>query len=214
MTQATNGKLSSSLVELEEQQVEMLVSQQLAAGVPPLTILDEMHRGMSEIGERFGAGTYFLTDMIMGAEIFRKAMEQIEPRLSEEAGGEVGEVVFATVKGDIHDIGKNIVVAMLRGAGFRVHDLGVDVPPERIVEKLEETGAPLLGLSGLITTAFDSMKDTVEALTQAGLRDKVKVMIGGGLVNEEVRVYSGADACGKDVNQAVALCRKFMEVQK
>ncbi len=214
MTQATNGKLSSALVELEEQQVEALVSQQLAAGVPPLTILDEMHRGMSEIGERFGAGTYFLTDMIMGAEIFRKAMEQIEPRLTGESGDKSGNVVFATVKGDIHDIGKNIVVAMLRGAGFRVHDLGVDVPPERIVEKLKETGAPLLGLSGLITTAFDSMKDTVEALTQAGLRDRVKVMIGGGLVNEEVRVYSGADAWGKDVNQAVVLCRKFMEVQK
>lgn len=214
MTQAINGKLSSALVELEEQQVATLVSQQLAAGVPPPTILDEMRRGMSEIGERFAAGTYFLTDLIMSAEIFRKAMVEIEPRLTGESGGKWGDVVFATVKGDIHDIGKNIVVAMLRGAGFRVHDLGVDVPPERIVEKLKETGAPLLGLSGLITTAFDSMKDTVEALARDGLRGRVKVVIGGGLVNEEVRVYSGADAWGKDVNEAVALCRKFMEVQK
>jgi methanogenic corrinoid protein MtbC1 len=213
MTQATNGKLASALVELEEQQVATLVSEQLAGGVPPLTILDELRRGMTEIGERFAGGTYFLTDLIMSAEIFGKAMKAIEPRLIGESGGKAGGVVIATVKGDVHDIGKNIVVAMLRGADFRVHDLGVDVPPERIVEKLKETGAGVLSLSALLTTSFDSMKATVEAVKQAGLRDRVKIMVGGGPVDERVRAFVGADAYGRDVQQAISLARKFTLVE-
>jgi methanogenic corrinoid protein MtbC1 len=213
MTQATNGKLASALVELEEQQVATLVSEQLAGGVPPLTILDELRRGMTEIGERFAGGTYFLTDLIMSAEIFGKAMKAIEPLLIGESGGKAGGVVIATVKGDVHDIGKNIVVAMLRGADFRVHDLGVDVPPERIVEKLKETGAGVLSLSALLTTSFDSMKATVEAVKQAGLRDRVKIMVGGGPVDERVRAFVGADAYGRDVQQAISLARKFTLVE-
>src|SRR3990172_4549690 len=210
MTQATNGKLTSALVELEEERAAKLVSEQLAAGVPPLTIVDEMRRGMGEIGERFAAGTYFLSELIMASEIFRAAMEKIEPHLAAGTGGEAGEIVFATVKGDVHDIGKNIIVAMLRGAGFRVHDLGVDVPVERIIEKLRETGASVLGLSALITTSFDSMKTTIEAVAQAGLRDRVKIMIGGGPVDERVRAYVGADAYGHDSQDAIKLARQFL----
>ncbi len=213
MSQATNGKLASALIELEEQQVAAMVAQQLSAGTPPLTILDEMRRGMTEIGDRFASGTYFLTDLIMAAEIFGKVMKEVEPRLTGDRGGAAGDVVFATVKGDVHDIGKNIVVAMLRGADFRVHDLGVDVPPERIVEKLKETHAGVLGLSALLTTSFDSMKATVEAMRQAGLRDRVKVMVGGGPVDERVRAYVGADACGHDAQQAVSLARQFAAVE-
>jgi methylmalonyl-CoA mutase cobalamin-binding domain/chain len=213
MTQATNGQLASALVELEEKQVETLVSEKLAAGVPPVTILEEMRQGMIEIGDRFAGGTYFLTELIMAAEIFGQTMKKIEPRLTGESGGEAGEVVFATVKGDIHDIGKNIVVAMLRGRGFRVHDLGVDVPPERIVEKLQETGAGILGLSALLTTSFDSMKTTVEAVRQAGLRDRVKIMVGGGPVDERVRAFVGADVCGRDAQQAVSLARQYAAVE-
>jgi methylmalonyl-CoA mutase cobalamin-binding domain/chain len=212
MMSGTDDKLASALVELDEEQVATLVSEELAAGVPPLHILEEMRRGMNEIGERFATGKYFLSELIVAAEIFRKAMMEIEPRLVGETSGELREVVFATVKGDIHDIGKNIVVSLLRVAGFRVHDLGVDVPPERIIEKLKETGAHVLGLSGLLTTSYDGMQETVEAVNQAGLREKVKVMIGGGMVNEQVRAYAGADAWGKDANEAVTLCRKFMEV--
>jgi len=209
----TNGRLASALVELEEQQVAALVSEQLAGGVPPLTILDEMRRGMTEIGERFASGTYFLTDLIMSAEIFGKVMKEIEPRLTGGSGGKAGDVVVATVKGDIHDIGKNIVVAMLRGADFRVHDLGVDVAPERIVAKLEESGASVLGLSALLTTSFDSMKATVEAVKKAGLRDRVKIMVGGGPVDERVRAFVGADAYGRDAQQAISLARKFTVVE-
>ncbi len=213
MTQPTKGKLASALVELEEKEVETLVSAKLASGVPPVTILEEMRQGMVEIGDRFAGGTYFLTDLIMAAEIFGQTMKKIEPLLDGESGGTAGEVVFATVKGDVHDIGKNIVVAMLRGAGFRVHDLGVDVPPERIVEKLKETSAHLLGLSALLTTSFDSMKATVEAVKRAGLRDRVKIMIGGGPVDERVRAFVGADVCGRDAQQAVSLMRQHAAVE-
>lgn len=213
MTHATNGKIATALIELEEHQVAELIAQQLAAGTSPATLLDEMRQGMNEIGNRFAGGTYFLTDLIMAAEIFGKAMKTIEPRLTNDTGEAVGEVVVATVKGDVHDIGKNVVVAMLRGADFRVHDLGVDVPPQRIIEKIKETGAGVLGLSALLTTSFDSMKTTIDALTQAGLRDRVKVLVGGGPVDERVRAYVGADACGHDAQEAVSLARRFAAVE-
>lgn len=213
MAQATDNKLATALVELEEDKVAALVSEQLAAGMPPLAILEQMRQGMNEIGERYAAGAYFLTELIMAAEIFSKVMKEIEPRLTGEAGGQVGDVVFATVKGDVHDIGKNVVVAMLRGADFRVHDLGVDVPPERIIETLKQTNARLLGLSALLTTSFDSMKTTVEAVRRAGLRDQVKIMIGGGPVDERVRAFVGADAYGRDAQQAVSLARQFVAVE-
>ncbi len=213
MAQATDNKLATALVELEEDKVSALVSEQLAAGMPPLAILEQMRQGMNEIGERYATGAYFLTELIMAAEIFSKVMKEIEPRLTGEAGGQVGDVVFATVKGDVHDIGKNVVVAMLRGADFRVHDLGVDVPPERIIETLKQTNARLLGLSALLTTSFDSMKTTVEAVRRAGLRDQVKIMIGGGPVDERVRAFVGADAYGRDAQQAVSLARQFVAVE-
>ncbi len=167
---------------------------------------------MIEIGDRFGEGIYYLSELIMASEIFSGVMKVIGPLLEGEAASSAGEVVFATVKGDVHDIGKNIVVSMLRGNGFHVHDLGVDVPPERIVEKLQETGAELLGLSALLTTSFDAMKETVFSLQEAGLRGKVKVMIGGGPTNEKVREFVGADAVGDDAHKAVLLARKLSEV--
>ncbi|MEM2546994.1 MAG: cobalamin-dependent protein, partial [Candidatus Bathyarchaeia archaeon] len=120
------------------------------------------------------------------------------------------KVVIGSVAGDIHDIGKNIVVFMLEANGFEVYDLGVDVPPEKFVEKIKETGATIVGLSGFLTLAFDSMKQTVEAIKKAGLRDKVKIMIGGGQITEEIRQYTGADAYGRDAMAAVALAKKWV----
>jgi 5-methyltetrahydrofolate--homocysteine methyltransferase len=134
----------------------------------------------------------------------------VKPKMSKQ--GEikrVGKVVFGTVAGDIHDIGKDIVVFMLDVNGFEVYDLGVDVPAQKFVEKIKETGAPVVGLSGFLTLAFDSMKQTVDAIKAAGLRDKVKVMIGGGQMSEEVRKYTGADAYGPDAMAGVSLAKKW-----
>lgn len=203
------GNLTVALAALEEERLLGNVAAALEAGLAPCAILEQLRQGMAVVGRRFASGEYFLADMIMAAEIFRQASMRIEPLLAGESRASLGAVVFATVQGDIHDLGKNIVVSMLRGAGFHVHDLGVDVPPERIVAAVRETGARVVGLSGLLTTAFEGMRATVEALTRAGLRGQVCVMIGGGPVNEAARAYTGADAWGKDVTEAVALCRGF-----
>ena len=134
----------------------------------------------------------------------------LKPKLSKAEDVErLGKVVMGTVAGDIHDIGKDIVVFMLDVSGFEVYDLGVDVPAQKFVEKIKESGAPIVGLSGFLTLAYDSMKQTVEAIKDAGLRDKVKVMIGGGQITEDVMKYTGADAFGKDAVVGVSLAKKW-----
>jgi methanogenic corrinoid protein MtbC1 len=138
----------------------------------------------------------------------------VKPKLTTTGESKkLGKIVFGTVAGDIHDIGKDIVVFMLDVSGFEVHDLGVDVPVQKFVDKIKETGAPIVGLSGFLTLAFDSMKETVEAMKAAGLRNRVKVMIGGGQITEEVKSYTGADAYGKDAMAGVTLAKKWAGVK-
>ncbi len=202
--------LSSLLVELKEGEVLTAVRESLERGEDPLSLVESLREGMEEIGGRFERKEYYLSELIMSAEIFKEAMALIEPRLGGSSGGDKGSVIIGTVKGDIHDIGKNLVVTLLRCDGFRVHDLGVDVSPSDFVNKLRETGAPLLALSGLLTLAFDSMRDTVRAVVEAGLRERVKVIIGGGPVDDKVVEYVGADAFGKDAAQGVKLANAFL----
>ena len=176
-----NDKLINALVDLEEDTFNSLFEDALAAGEDPLILLEKCRKGMEIVGKHFEDKEYFLTDLIMAAEIFKTASSQLEPKLIQTGKVEsAGTVVFGTVHGDIHDIGKDIVVAMLRGAGFTVHDLGVDAPTQAFVDKVKETDATIVGMTGLITISYDSMKDTIDALAAAGLRERVKVMIGGG----------------------------------
>ncbi len=198
------------LSDLKEEEVLTAVKQSLENGTDPLMIFEACRQGMVEIGKRYETQDYFVADLMMAGEIFKQASEILSPSMTGLVAETKGEVVIGTVQGDIHDIGKDLVVALLRADGFEVHDLGVDVPPDQFVSKLKETGSNLLGLSGLITTAYDGMKDTVTALDAAGIRDQVKVIIGGGLVNEDVKAYSGADDWGKDANAAVTLCNKYL----
>lgn len=208
-----NEHIVSALVELDESRTIQLIKGRLAENTPATDILDDLQVAMATVGERFSQGEYFLAELIMAAEIFSQAMEHIEPKLTEGSVETLGQVVFATVKGDVHDLGKNIVVAMLQSNGFEVHDLGVDVPVETILNKVKETGASIIGLSALLTTTYPYMKEVITGLEQAGLREKVKVMIGGAPVDERVREYSGADARGRDAMEAVALARQFVEAQ-
>ena len=135
----------------------------------------------------------------------------VKPKLSKNVEAKrLGKFVMGTVAGDIHDIGKNIVTFMLDINGFEVYDLGVDVSPEEFVEKIKETSAPIVGLSGFLTLSYDSMKQTIEAIKNAGLRDKVKIMIGGGQINEEIREYTSADAYGKDAMAAVSIAKEWI----
>lgn len=202
--------ITSLIVDLEEEKALAAVRAALESDIAPLEVVEQLRQGMSEVGRKFEEKEYYLSELIMSAEIFKEAMELIEPKLGGDSGPSRGAVVAGTVSGDIHDIGKNIVVSLLRCEGFEVHDLGVDVPPDAFLSKLQETGAGLLALSGLLTIAFDTMKTTVETVAGAGLRDKVKVIIGGGPVNEAVVEFAGADAFGKDAAEAVRLAARYL----
>ncbi len=202
--------LSSLIAEIEEEKTLGAVRESLSQGAVPLSLVESLRDGMSVVGERFEAKEYFLPDLIMAGEIFKQAIAIIEPHLAGGNSASRGTVVVGTVQGDIHDIGKNLVVTMLRCNGYEVHDLGVDVPPQVFVDKVRETGAKLLGLSGLLTLAFDAMKSTVDALAEAGLRETTKVMIGGGPVNDAVAEFCGADAVGKDPTEAVKLADAYL----
>ncbi len=203
--------LVSTLADLKEKEVLKIVKDRLSAGEEPLKILNDARRAMEIVGKRFANSEYFIPDLVYSGEILKAVNEMVKPKLAKAAGVKrLGKVVFGTVAGDIHDIGKDIVVFMLDVNGFEVYDLGVDVPAQKFVDKIKESGAPIVGLSGFLTLAFDSMKQTIEAIKSAGLRDKVKVMIGGGQITEEVRKYTGADAFGKDAMAGVTLAQKWV----
>jgi methanogenic corrinoid protein MtbC1 len=201
--------IASLIVDLEEEKALAAVRAALESEVAPLEVVEQLREGMSEVGRRFEEKEYYLSELIMSAEIFKEAMELIEPKLGGDTAPTRGTVVIGTVSGDIHDIGKNIVASLMRCEGFEVHDLGVDVPADAFLGKLRETGAGLLALSGLLTIGFDAMKSTVDVVSKAGLRDKVKIIIGGGPVNEAVVEFSGADAFGKDAGEAVRLAAEY-----
>jgi len=206
--------LIKTLADLKEQEVMDIVKSRLNAGEDPLKILEDARKGMEIVGQRFASSQYFIPDLVYSGEILKAVSEMVKPRLSKTAESKkLGKVVFGTVAGDIHDIGKDIVVFMLDVNGFEVYDLGVDVPAQKFVDKIKETGAPIVGLSGFLTLAFDSMKQTIEAIRAANLRDKVKIMIGGGQISEEVRKYTGADAYGLDAMAGVSLAKKWAGVK-
>ncbi len=206
--------LVKTLADLQEQEVIEIVQERLNAKEDPLKILEDARKGMEIVGQRFASSEYFIPDLVYSGEILKSVTDLVKPKLTKDAESKkLGKIVFGTVAGDIHDIGKDIVVFMLDVNGFEVHDLGVDVPAQKFVERIKETGAPIVGLSGFLTLAFDSMKQTVEAIKAAGLRDKVKIMIGGGQITEEVTKHTGADAYGKDAVAGVTLAKKWAGVR-
>jgi methanogenic corrinoid protein MtbC1 len=205
-----NSDLVTALADLKEAEVLKIVEEKLNAGEDPFKILEDVRRGMEIVGNRFAKNEYFISDLLYAGEILRVVTEKVKPKLATtKEAKRLGQVIIGSAAGDIHDIGKNIVVFMLEINGFEVHDLGVDVPPEKFVEEIKGTGATIVGLSGFLTLAFDSMKKTVEATEKAGLREKVKIMIGGGQITEEIRRYTGADAYGRDAMDAVTLTKKW-----
>jgi methanogenic corrinoid protein MtbC1 len=203
--------LVNALADLKEQEVIKIVKDRLSASEDPLKILGDARKGMEIVGNRFASSEYFIPDLVYSGEILKSVTELVKPKLTQAAESKkLGKIVFGTVAGDIHDIGKDIVVFMLEVNGFEVYDLGVDVPVQKFVDKINETGTPIVGLSGFLALAFDSMKETVDAIKKAGLRDKVKIMIGGGQITDEIKKYTGADAYGKDAMTGVALAKKWV----
>jgi len=204
--------LAGLLSDLKEQEALDTVKKKLAEEVDPMDILADAREGMKIVGERFSNEQYFLPDLIYSGEILKGITELVEPYIKQaEAETEkLGKVIIGTVAGDIHDIGKNLVTFMLDISGFEVYDLGIDVPIQNFVDKIKETGATVVGLSGFLTLAFDAMKETIEAIKEAGLRDDVKIMIGGGQIDDEVKNYTGADAYGRDAMAAVDLAKGWI----
>ncbi|MCP4756616.1 MAG: cobalamin-binding protein [Proteobacteria bacterium] len=203
--------ISEALVGFDEDFLIEKVKKGLEEGEEPIGLVRELQKGMEMIGERFNRGDYFLGELLMSSDLFTKAMDMLEPRL---VGGDqktVGKIVVGTPKGDIHEIGKNIFRVVAKGLGFEMHDLGVDVPVDRFVEAVEEVKPQILGFSALLTTTFEPMKEVVEILKEKGLRENLKVIIGGGVTTETVREYVGADAQTTDVMDGLNQCRKFIE---
>jgi 5-methyltetrahydrofolate--homocysteine methyltransferase len=203
--------LVSALAELQEDEVLEIVQARLDGGGDPLAIFEDARKAMEIVGERFASQEYFIPELVYAGEILKEVSALVKPRL--EAGADVarlGKVIIGTVSGDIHDIGKDIVVFMLDVNGFDVLDLGVDVPADRFVEAIRESGSTVVGLSGFLTLAFQSMKDTISAIGAAGFREDVRIMIGGGPVDEQVRTFTGADAFGTDAMAAVDLAKGWL----
>jgi methanogenic corrinoid protein MtbC1 len=203
--------LVKTLADLKEKEALEIVQNRLSAGDDPLRILDDARRALEIVGKRFSDSEYFIPDLVYSGEILKAITDMVKPKI--DKGAEVkrlGKVVVGTVAGDIHDIGKDIVVFMLDVSGFEVFDLGIDVPAQKFVDKIKETGSKVVGMSGFLTLAFQSMKDTIEAIKKAGLRDKVKIMIGGGQIDEQVRSFAEADAYGKDAMEAVKFAKGWI----
>ena len=206
-----SGGLKEAVIELREDDALRIAREALEGGADPLSIVAACREAMEVIGQRFADGQAFIPELIMAGEIMQGVTTELKPYLKAGAAGEkLGTVVMCTVQGDIHDIGKDIVVTMLDIAGFNVIDLGVDVPVAKVVETVRESKAQVLGLSGLLTVAFESMKATVAAIDAAGLRGDVKIMLGGAPVTDAVVEFAGADAWGKDAVVAVELAKSWV----
>jgi methanogenic corrinoid protein MtbC1 len=204
-------ELVNAIADMREDEALSLVNEMLKGGVEPMAILDAARDAMGVVGKRYEEGSYFLPELMLSGEMLNQIADILKPELAKLP--EIkrhGKVLIGTVQGDIHDIGKNIVTFMLDVNGFEVLDLGVDVPPERFVEAIKDFEPQVVGLSGFLTLAFDAMKEAVDAIEAAGLRDGVKIMIGGGQVTEEIQKHAGADAYGKDAMAGVNLAQEWI----
>ena len=207
-------ELVSAIADMREEKALKLVDEMLKGGVEPMVILESAREAMGVVGQRYEGGSYFLPELMLAGEMLNQIAGVLKPELAKMP--EVkrhGKVLIGTVKGDIHDIGKNIVTFMLDVNGYEVLDLGVDISPQQFVDAVRDFQPQVIGLSGFLTLAFDTMKETIDAIEEAGLRDGVKIMIGGGQVTEEVCRFAGADAYGRDAMAGVTLAQKWVDAK-
>ena len=209
---SSEDELYNAVVNLEEDKSYNLVKKLVEEKGDPDKIIEILKKAVDEIGDRFSKKEYFLTELVMAGEIFQQSVKILEPLLkSKEEMKSSGIVVIGTVKGDVHDIGKNIFVTLLKAAGYEVYDLGVDIPPEKFLEKVKEENADIVAYSGLLTVALESMKKTTELLKSNGLRDKVKIIIGGLPVDELWMKEAGADAFTDNAFEGVKIVNEWLK---
>jgi 5-methyltetrahydrofolate--homocysteine methyltransferase len=206
-----NEDLVTLISELKQKEAIEVTEQRLESGEDPLKILADGKKAMQIVGQRFSEGIYFIPDLVYSGKILEKVAERVKPGLAQMSGDrKTGKIVLGTVAGDLHDIGKNLVTFMLDVNGYAVYDLGIDVQPQVFVDKIKEIQPQVVGMSGFLTSVYQAMKDTVDAISAAGLRNEVKIMIGGGVMDEEVRKFAGADAYGQDAMAAVNLAKDWI----
>lgn len=205
------SKIRDAIVNLDIDNIQRYCVEAIEAGIPAYdVVMKGMSKGMEVVGEKYERNEYFLAELIMAGEVMKEGMKVLEPHLKSSEMKKVGKVVIGTVRGDLHDIGKNIVVTLLSAAGFDVIDLGVDVPPEKFVEAVKEYKPDILGMSALLTTTMIEMENVIKALKEAGLRDKVKIIIGGAPITKEYADKIGADAAARDAVEGVNICKTWM----
>jgi 5-methyltetrahydrofolate--homocysteine methyltransferase len=223
MNEKSKGKNSKEVIVMSKKLVDAMINMkekealEIAKGLvdgneDPINILNDCTTAMETVGKRFEAGEFFLPELMMAGEMLKQISDMVKPKLQgrEVSRKKKGKVLMGTVEGDIHDIGKDIVTFLLDVNGYEVRDIGIDVPPSKFVEEIKDFQPQVVGMSGLLTLAYDSMKNTVKAIEEAGLRDSVKIMIGGGQMSEKVKEYAGADAYGKDAMEGVTLTKKWI----
>ncbi|MBS7643483.1 corrinoid protein [Candidatus Bathyarchaeota archaeon] len=197
------------------EEVKRLTQEALKAGIPPHEIITQgLAKGLDVVGAKYEEKEYFIADLVYAASLMKEAMTILEPLLQTEKAEGAGVFVIGTVRGDLHDIGKNIVAAMLRSGGFTVYDLGIDVPAEAFVEKVKEVNADILGLSSLLTSTMPQVSEVLNVLKEKGIRSRVKVMVGGRPVTEDFVKEVGADAYAKDAIDAVRKARELMKLRE
>lgn len=208
-----NEKLVNAMTDLNRNKVLEIVKEEIASETDPLRIIEWLSEGIKIVGELFENKEYFLAELITSGDIFENAFLELKPILekSNQVPKSKGKIALGTVQGDVHDIGKNIVKTILFASGFSVEDLGVDVQPEKFIEIVKQSNIKILGLSALLTIAIDSVNDLINLLEREKLRSKVKIIIGGSAFTEEIANKLGVDAFGKDPQEAVRLCQKFLE---
>ncbi|MCW4021323.1 MAG: corrinoid protein [Candidatus Bathyarchaeota archaeon] len=208
------ARLRDAIVNLDVEGVKRASEEALAAGVPAYkAVIGGMAKGMEVVGQKYEDGEYFLAELIMAGETMKEGMNILEPHLKTGDIKTVGKVVVATVRGDLHDIGKNVVVTLLKAANFDVVDLGVDLSAEQFVEAVKEHNPDIVAMSALLTTTMIEMGNVVDSLIKAGLREKVKVIIGGAPITSQFAEKIGADAAAKDAVEGVRICNKWMKAK-
>jgi methanogenic corrinoid protein MtbC1 len=204
-------KLIDAIADMQEEEALKLVSEMVESGSKPMAILEAVRKAMDVVGQRYEKGEYYLPELVLAGEMMNQITDMVKSELAKSPSVKrLGKVLIGTVEGDIHDIGKDIVGFMLDVNGFEVLDLGVDVSAQKFTEAVRDFQPQVVGLSGFLTLAFDAMKETVESIKKAGLRDNVKIMIGGGQIDDQVRAHTGADAYGRDAMAAVKLAKEWI----
>jgi len=203
------ANLFQAIVNLQINEISSLVEEELRRGRDPYDIVRELREGMEEVGKKFENSEYFLADLIMAGETMKKALDALKPMLKECKAEYKGKIVIGTIWGDLHDIGKDIVITLLVSSGFEVYDLGIDVPPRVFAEEAKRTGAKVVAISALLSTSIPTISKVVEELRKIGIRDKVKIIAGGAALRREYANWLGIDAAVNDAMEGLKIIKSW-----